>query len=311
MKPKLWAGTVLALAAAGAALFWGYRRYNRPSELVLSGAIEARDIEVGSLLGGRVVAVHADEGDHVGKGQALVTFETDMVDLQVDEQRARVEEAGANLARVLRGPRDEERERARVESEHAERERARLDALRKEGIVARQQYDDAAARAATLRETYEQLQRGSRAEDIAAARAAVAREEGRLRYLQRQRAESVVTAPAEGTVETLDLRPGDLVAAGRPVATLLEPGQLWVRVYVPEPKLGLVRVGQKASLSVDTFPDRRFPGRVVEIRHEAEYAPRNVQTLEQRSDQVFGVKVEVEPAPELKPGMAALVKLEP
>jgi membrane fusion protein YbhG len=311
MKPKLLAGTVLVLAAAGTALFWGYRRYNRPSELVLSGAIEARDIEVGSLLGGRVVAVHADEGDHVGKGQALVTFETDMVDLQMDEQRARVEEANANLARVLRGPRDEERERARVEWEHAERERARLDALRKEGIVARQQYDDAAARAATLLKTFEQLQRGSRAEDIAAARAAVAREEGHLRYLQRQRAESVVTAPAEGTVETLDLRPGDLVAAGRPVATLLEPGQLWVRVYVPEPKLGLVRVGQKASLSVDTFPDRRFPGRVIEIRNEAEYTPRNVQTLEQRSDQVFGVKVEVEPAPELKPGMAALVTLEP
>jgi len=302
---------VLALPAAGAALFWGYHRYSRPGELVLSGAIEARDIEVGSLLGGRVVAVHVDEGDHVGKGQALVTFETDLVDLQVDEQRARVEEARATLARVLRGPREEERERARVEWEHAERERARLDALRKEGIVARQQYDDAAARAATLQKTHEQLQRGSRPEDIAAARAAVEREEGHRRYLQRQRAESVVTAPAEGTVETLDLRPGDLVGAGRPVATLLEPGQLWVRVYVPEPRLGLVRVGQKAWLTVDTFPDKRFPGRVVEIRDRAEYTPRNVQTLEQRSDQVFGVKVEVEPSPELKPGMAALVTLEP
>jgi membrane fusion protein YbhG len=62
---------------------------------------------------------------------------------------------------------------------------------------------------------------------------------------------------------------------------------------------------------VDTFPDQRFPGRVVEIRNQAEYTPRNVQTLEQRSDQVFGVKVEVEPSPDLKPGMAALVTLEP
>lgn len=310
MKTKAFIA-VLAFAAAGAALFWGYRRYNQPSELVLSGAIEARDIEVGSLLGGRVVAVHVDEGDHVVKGQALVTFETDLVDLQVDEQRARVEEARANLTRVRRGPREEERERARVEWEHAERERARLDVLRKEGIVARQQYDDAAARAATLQKTHEQLQRGSRPEDVAAARAAVEREEGHQRYLQRQRAESVVMAPAEGTVETLDLRPGDLVPAARPVATLLEPGQLWVRVYVPEPRLGLVRVGQKASLTVDTFSDKRFPGRVVEIRNEAEYTPRNVQTLEQRSDQVFGVKVEVEPSPELKPGMAALVTLEP
>jgi multidrug resistance efflux pump len=301
----------VALLLVGAALGWGYRRYRHGSELVLSGAIEARDVEVGSLVGGRVVAVHADEGDRVSKGQPLVTFETDMLDLQLSEQQARVAEARANLAKALRGPREEEKEKARVEWLNAERERGRLDALRKEGIVARQQYDDAAARAASLRETHELLQRGSRPEDIAAARAAVAREEGQLRYLQRQRKETRVTAPADGVIESMDLRPGDLVAAGRPVATLLEPSQIWVRVYVPEPKLGLVRVGQRAWVKVDTFPDRRFAGRVVEIANQAEYTPRNIQTVEQRSDQVFGVKVRIDAAPELKPGMAALVTLEP
>ena len=117
-------------------------------------------------------------------------------------------------------------------------------------------------------------------------------------------------APTAGTVEVLDLRPGDLVAPNQPVARLLEPGQLWVRVYVPEPSLGRVRVGQKAHLRVDAFPGREFPGRIVEISNQAEYTPRNVQTLEQRMDQVFGAKVAVENAPELKPGMAALVRLE-
>jgi multidrug resistance efflux pump len=310
MKKRL-----VPLAAAvlllGAMLVWGYRHYRHRSDLVLSGAIEARDVEVGSLVGGRVVAVHADEGDQVTRGQPLVTFETDMLDLQLAEQQGRVAEVRANLTKALRGPRVEEKERARVEWANAERERARLDALRKEGIVPRQQYDDAAAKAASLREIYEQLQRGSRPEDIAAARAAVEREEGRLRYLQRQRKETVVTAPADGVIESMDLRPGDLVAAGRPVATLLEPSQIWVRVYVPEPKLGLVRVGQRAWPKVDNYPDRRFPGRIVEISNQAEYMPRNVQTMEQRSDQVFGVKVEIDPRPELKPGMAALVTLEP
>jgi multidrug resistance efflux pump len=83
-----------------------------------------------------------------------------------------------------------------------------------------------------------------------------------------------------------------------------------VRVYVPEPQLGRVRVGQKAWLKVDTFPKREFPGKVVEIRTQSEYTPRNVQTLGQRMDQVFGVKVAIEPAPELRPGMAATVRLE-
>jgi membrane fusion protein YbhG len=68
-------------------------------------------------------------------------------------------------------------------------------------------------------------------------------------------------------------------------------------------------LGQKAEITVDTFPKRVFPGHVVEIRTQAEYTPRNVQTLDQRMEQVFGVKVAVDPAPELKPGMAAIVRL--
>ena len=57
-------------------------------------------------------------------------------------------------------------------------------------------------------------------------------------------------------------------------------------------------------------PRREFPGRVVEIRTQAEYTPRNVQTLEQRMDTVFGVKVAIDPVPELKPGMSAAVRIE-
>src|SRR5262249_36824293 len=131
-----------------------------------------------------------------------------------------------------------------------------------------------------------------------------------LAYLQRQKREGIVGAPAEGVIESMNLRPGDLVGANQPVARLLEPSQLWVRVYVPEPQLGRVRVGQTAALKVEPFPRRAFPGRVVEIRTQAEYTPRNVQTLDQRMDQVFGVKVSVDPTPELKPGMAATVTLK-
>jgi HlyD family secretion protein len=82
-----------------------------------------------------------------------------------------------------------------------------------------------------------------------------------------------------------------------------------VRVYVPEPKLGLIRDGQEVGITVDTFPNKKFKGRIVEISNQGEYTPRNIQTQEQRMGQVFGVKVEIEPSPELKPGMAAFVQL--
>jgi len=308
MKRRLW--IILLLVAAAAGGLWAFRLRDREKPLVLSGSLEARDVEVGSLVGGRVVAVEVEEGATVRAGQPLVTFETDLGQLQIREQRARVEEARAILARVRAGPRREEIARARAEAENAERERRRRKSLLDEGVIGRQQYDDGATRAKSAVETYRLLERGSHPDDVRAAQAAVEREGERLAFLLRQSEEAIVHAPADGVVEALDLRPGDLVAPNQPVARILEPGQLWVRVWVPEPSLGLVRLGQKAAITVDSFPKRAFPGRVVEIRQHGEYTPRNVQTLKQRMDQVFGVKVVVDPAaPELKPGMAALVRL--
>ena len=309
MKRKI--ALPIALVLIAAAVLWAFKLRKRDDDLVLSGSIEARDVQVGSLVGGRVIAVHVDEGASVTAGQPIVTLEPDLLDAQVREQESRVAQAQARLALVLAGARPEEINRARADYENAEKERRRLELLMKEGIVARQTYDDAVTAARTKQEMLRELERGNRPQEIEAARGAVAEAERHLAYLRRQREETVVKAPAAGVVQSFDLRPGDLVAPNAPVATLLEPDQLWVRVFVPETKLGLVSVGQRAELTVDSFPKRTFPGKVVEISPRAQYTPRNVQTLDQRSDQVFGVKVNVDPAPELKPGMAALVRLPP
>jgi membrane fusion protein YbhG len=309
MKRKI--AVPIALVLVAAAVLWAFKLRKHDDDLVLSGSIEARDVQVGSLVGGRVIAVHVDEGASVTAGQPIVTLEPDLLDAQVREQESRVAQAQARLALVLAGARPEEINRARADYENAEKERRRLELLMKEGIVARQTYDDAVTAARTRREMLRELERGNRPQEIEAARGAVAEAERHLTYLRRQREETVVKAPAAGVVQSFDLRPGDLVAPNAPVATLLEPDQLWVRVFVPETKLGLVSVGQRAELTVDSFPKRTFPGKVVEISPRAQYTPRNVQTLDQRSDQVFGVKVNVDPAPELKPGMAALVRLPP
>lgn len=303
---------VIAILAIGVAGVWALAARNRGAEpLTLYGTVEARDVRVGSLAGGRVLEVRAAEGAQVAAGDTLVTLDAELIALQIAEQEARIAEARAALARVESGPRAEQIERARIESEAAETERKRLEVLVADGDVGQREYDSAVVAAKVARQAYLELSRGSRSEDVAQARAALSAAEGRLAYLARQRAESVVVAPVGGVIQSLDLRPGDLVGAAQPVARILEAGQLWVRVYVPEPSLALVSVGQRALVTIDTFPDREFAGSVVEIRHEAEYLPRNVQTLDQRSEQVFGVKVvvESEDAEILKPGMAAAVRL--
>jgi HlyD family secretion protein len=300
---------LLVVVLAAVAVGWWLTDRKKEKPLVISGSIEARDVEVGSLLGGRIARVLVDEGSRVTAGQPIVQFETDLIDLQIGQQRARIDQARANLTKALRGPRIEEIASARAQAENAERERLRQKSLLEKGISPQQAYDAAATLARTSREALLELERGNRPEDIAAARATLEAEQRQLEYLERQKAESVVAAPAAGVIESMDLRPGDLVGPNQPVARMLEPSQLWVRVYVPEPQLGRVRVGQKAALMVDTFPKREFPGKVAEIRTQSEYTPRNVQTLDQRMDQVFGVKVAIDPTPELKPGMAATVRL--
>ena len=298
---------ILCGAAAGGYFYW--QRRPEPTELVLAGSLEARTVEVGSLVGGRIARVLVDEGDRVEAGQVLIELEGDLLDLQIAEQKAAIAEGEANLAKATKGPRSEEVRRAENDWRAAKTDRDRFESLWKSGVVGKRDFDTAAVREANALETLRQAQRGGRTEDRSAGRAAVERLVQRLGYLERQKKELSIVAPAAGTVEALDLRPGDLIAPNQAALSLLEDGQLWVRVYVPEPDLGLVRVGQELAISIDTFPDRTFRGKVVEIRDQGEYTPRNLQTLDQRSDLVFGTKIEVERAPELKAGMTAIAKL--
>lgn len=298
---------VIAVLGVVGLLYW--REQRKPKPLILAGTIEARTVNVGSLVGGRVVRVHVDEGHQVAVGQVLVTLETETLDRQIAEQQAAIGAAQAQLEKAVAGPRDEEIRRAAAVAENDERERRRYAALYDAGIVARQLYEDAATKAKTSAEDLRILREGTRPEEISAARATLAQQERRHATLMKQRDETVVKSTVAGTVQSFGLRPGDIVAPNQTVAEILEPRELWVRVYVPEPLVAHVHTNMPVKVRVDTYPDRWFPGRVASIASEGEYTPRNVQTRAQRADQVFGVKVVLGPGAPLRAGMAAEVDL--
>jgi HlyD family secretion protein len=107
-------------------------------------------------------------------------------------------------------------------------------------------------------------------------------------------------------LEVLSVKVGDVVATNREVATLLLTNHLWVRVFVPEPWLGRVKLGESAIVRVDALPGRDIPGVIEQIARAAEFTPRNVQTTEERVKQVFGVKVRLDNSSgDLRAGMAA------
>ncbi len=363
---------VVAIAGIWIAFAWaGWRTRND-----YSGTVETREIQIGSKVGGRVTEVGVEEGQDVKAGAVLVRFEHDELTAQRAQAQAAVEQAQADLQRMVRGNRPEEIAQA-VATAHAEKaaleearngpraqeiDQARADysaaaadatnaesfyrrmqELMASDIISKQQFDDArdkrdaaAQRAESARQRLALLQAGTRPEDLHAAQARYNQAEaaavlakkgfrredidaarGRLAQAQAQVAamdaqlrEAELTAPADAVVETVSVRPGDLVPAGRIVMTMLDGSQLWVKVYVPETDLAHVRLGQKATVRVDSF-GRTFNGHVGMIASEAEFLPRNVQTKSDRGHEVFGVKVYVDNAQGvLKSGMSATVSLE-
>jgi multidrug resistance efflux pump len=206
-------------------------------------------------------------------------------------------------------------ERSRADETNASRELKRTEILTASGAMSQQSLDNArdrdrASRAQVSAYTNavvaaegrlnaakavaQKTQRGFRAEDIAATRAELTLAEGQLKETEARWAEREVRAPAAAVVETMDVRPGDLLAANVPIAQLLEADQLYLMVYVPETQIGGVAIGKSAQIRVDTFPDQTFQARVEQIRQQSEFLPRNVQTKEERVHQVIGVKLRVE-----------------
>ena len=298
---------VIIIAAIVAFLY--YRHSRQPQEVLLSGTLEARTVNVGSLVGGRVTKTLIDEGMHVVTGQLLVTLETETIDRQLSEQRAAIAAAQAALAKAIAGPRPEEVAKAAAIASNDEIERRRQQRLYRYGIVAKELAEEAATKAKTSAEDLRILQKGTRKEDIDAARADVEEQQRKLDTLMKQRAETNVVSTVSGIVQSFGLRTGDIVAPNQTVAEILESSQLWVRVYVPETELGLVAVGQPVRVHIDTYPNETFGGHVAAVSSQGEYTPRNVQTRAQRAEEVFGVKVLVDPNAKLKAGMAASVDL--
>jgi membrane fusion protein YbhG len=174
--------------------------------------------------------------------------------------------------------------------------------------VRSEELEQAQARAMEAQASEKLVKAGSRVEDIKAARGAVEAAQGRLQSIQVMIDELVVRAPVAARVEALDLRPGDILGPSATAATLVEADQLYVRIYIPETQLGHIHVGQEVPVAVDSFAGRSFKGHVDKINNIGEFSPRNLQTADERADQVFAARIGLaEGRDVLKAGMAAFI----
>ena len=293
--------------------------------LMLYGNIDIREVQLAFNGSERIREILVQEGDRVKKGQRLARLDTRLLEARLAEAEAAVEAQRQALAKLEAGSRPEEIRKVEAELQAAQAQAKaardsyrRIKRLLEQKLVspqdeeqARSQADAAEAQVRAIQETLALLRAGARKEDIAAARAQLASREAAREQARRRLADANLHAPADGIIRNRILEPGDMAFPQTPVLTLAFVDPVWVRAYLPEPMLGRVKLGARAWITTDSYPDKRYPGWVGYVSPTAEFTPKTVQTPELRTRLVYSVRVfACNPEDELRLGMPVSLEVE-
>jgi HlyD family secretion protein len=286
-----------------------------------SGHVEATETRLAPDAGGRIITFALREGDRVAAGQEIVTLDRRDVELALDRARADRAQADANLRLVMAGARAEDIRQAesqvtaaeadvsaaQAELVAAEQDLQRFETLLTSNSGSRKQRDDAATRrdvandrlaAAQSRVRVSQqalarLKAGARKEEVEVARARVTAADAQIATLDKNLADTVFRSPVTGVVTEKLVEAGEVIAPRTPVAVVANLDEAWADVFVPEPAVPRLKLGQAAQL----FTDAGGPpinGTISYISPKAEFTPRNVQTAEERSKLVYRIRIAVD-----------------
>jgi HlyD family secretion protein len=321
---RLAAVLLVAAGLGGAAWLYLSTEGEEQAQLVLQGNIDVRQVNLAFKVDGRIETLAVDEGDAVKAGQVVATLDKRYFNDEVRLARARRDNAAANLARLEHGSRPQEKAQARAitADREATLKRARADFRRAQeligtGGISREDFDlrkaavaVADAQLKSAQESQRLVDIGPREEDIDAARALLGEKAAMLVQAERRLADSDLVAPNDGFILTRARERGAIVQAGECVFTLTLASPVWVRTYVNERDLGLIRPGMQAEVATDTAPGRPYWAHIGFISPTAEFTPKTVETRELRTDLVYRLRVVVDnPDGGLRQGMPVTVRL--
>ena len=273
-----------------------------------SGTLEAIEVKVSAKVPGQVEELFVDEGSQVKQGDTLAILDHSTQDIQWRQAQAGVALADAQYQLLINGARSEDLQQAedvlkQLESSAkvASDDYNRMKGLYASKSITKKQYDDAESRYVitkaqlnSARENLKKMQRFARPEDLGAAKARLDQAKANADLLRKQINDSYIVAPVAGTVTNRPVEVGELVGIGSTIVTISRLETLNLIIYVSDIELGKVKLNGTADIVIDTYADKSFPGRVIYISPIAEFTPKNIQTKEDRTKLVFGVKLEVD-----------------
>ncbi len=294
--------TVLLIVVIGGAGYW-YLDQRVPTDRpdTYQGYVDGNLLQVGPEISGRITLLSVDEGSSVRVGELVIKLDDTLQQAQVELAAARLEEARARLrlARAQRRRPEEIRileaavKQAEAALEVSRSEYERVKRLYEQRVVPKARLDVAKgaldrdeARLEEARRQLETARLPARAEEINAAWASVRAAEAQLQEARIQLRHTRVEAPANGMVQEVFFRPGEIVRAGQPVLSILPPGNLKIRFYVPEPERSRFRQGDAVAISCDGCPDG-LKARITFISRDVEYTPPVIFSPRERAKLVF------------------------
>lgn len=311
---------ILILAVVAGGTLW-YRHSTRVQPLILYGNVDLREAQLAFNASERIQELRAEEGSRVKKGDVLARLNTKTLELAIAKCKADIRVQQALLDKAVTGSRPEEIDEvqsavrvAQAQADNTAKTYHRMESLFASGAVSQQTRDDAAASfkaaAASLQNaeaTRDKAVNGSRAEDIEAQQATLDSLKEQLKTYEYDLTQATLTAPQDGVIRSRLLEVGDMASPSKPVYLLSIDTKKWIRVYVPETRLGELHAGKKAQVKIDSL-GKTLPGTVGFISGTAEFTPKSVQTEELRTALLYEVRVLVEdPDDVLRLGMPATV----
>lgn len=274
----------------------------------LSGTVEIDSVKISSLAGGRIVELKLEEGQSVKKGDVVAKIDSKDLELELNRLEKVLKGADANLRLAYNGARKEDRKKvgeilrqSEIGRDKAKREFERLEGLFEKGAVPEKQYDDAKtayeqaeAKYSQVMAESEKVSNGTRREQIDMARAQVDQARAAIEIVKKKISDCTVISPISGTVVHRLVEQGEIAGVGVPLGTVRDMSKAKVVVFLPEIELGRVKIGQKALVVTDSFPDKPLTGTIGFISESAEFTPKTIQTKDERLKTVYRAEVRVD-----------------
>jgi len=275
-------GIIVAVIVVGLILLLLKTEKGETNSIKASGTIEVTEVDVSSRVAGQIDIMNVSEGDSIKENAVICELNHKELDAQLENAKAGYQAAldAVNQARI------------RYENIKSKLQRARN--LFETGGVPKQEVDDLEAQYKIFKAQY------------SLARQNLNQAKAGLNLIKAKLDDFIIKAPISGLVLSTNFQKGEVVFPGAPIVTLADLSTVWLKVYISEKELGRIKIGDKAKVTTDTYPNKIYWGKVVKIASEAEFTPKNIQTKEERTRLVFAIKISIpNPKQELKPGMLA------